>query len=124
MANGLAVVDSAKLAKLFAAAEAYREDGVDALQHYASMKKRPSAFSDVGVWRCGPCSFPPSTQAEAELCLVLSGRLRLTDSESGAVRDLARGDVFFVPKGWRGRWDVLEETTKLFATFKTPGSRL
>merc|ERR1712107_527306 len=28
--------------------------------------------------------------------------------------ELVKGDVFFLPKGWKGRWDVLEDMEKFY----------
>jgi len=67
----------------------------------------------AGVWRCTPCIWEYNFYEENEVMLMLSGRLRLTDSDGNAT-ELTKGDVFYIPRGWSGRWETLETMEKLY----------
>ena len=45
--------------------------------------------------------------------LLLGGRVRITPADGEAV-ELEEGDVLVMPKGWSGRWDVLETVRKFY----------
>lgn len=68
---------------------------------------------DVGVWRCTVGSFVVEDYSIDEVMLLLSGKMRLTDTEGNA-KELSKGDLFFIPKGWNGRWDVIEDMEKVY----------
>lgn len=63
--------------------------------------------STVGAWRV--------QYDEAELCSILAGRVRLTDSRDGTEASYGPGDNFVVPAGFSGIWEVVEPVRKLFA---------
>jgi uncharacterized cupin superfamily protein len=44
---------------------------------------------------------------------VLEGVCFLTNSD-GSSRRIASGDTVVLPKGWSGRWDVIETIRKVF----------
>ncbi|KPG96064.1 hypothetical protein AEQ67_19100 [Pseudomonas sp. RIT-PI-q] len=44
-----------------------------------------------------------------EFCYVRKGVVRFTDS-CGESRDFATDDAFFLPRGFTGRWEVIEAT--------------
>lgn len=67
----------------------------------------------VGVWSCTPCKWVIDFHEENEIMLMLSGRLRITDAD-GIVTELAKGDVFFIPRGWSGLWETVEAMEKLY----------
>ena len=68
---------------------------------------------EAGVWRCSPCIWEYESYDVDEVMLMLSGHLRLTGSD-GKVTELAKGDVFFIPRGWSGKWETLETMEKLY----------
>jgi uncharacterized cupin superfamily protein len=68
---------------------------------------------EVGVWACTPGGWAISHRPDTETVRILSGRARLTDADGLAV-DLGPGDVLVLPKGWSGRWDILEPVRKLY----------
>ena len=68
---------------------------------------------ETGVWRCTEGGWTIASFSVDEVMVILSGRVRLTASD-GTVNELAKGDMFFVPKGWSGRWDTLEEMEKAY----------
>ena len=68
---------------------------------------------DSGVWTCSVGGWDELDYAVDEVMVMVEGRLRLTDA-SGRTEDLSAGDMFFLPKGWAGRWDVLEDMKKIY----------
>ncbi|MER5686348.1 cupin domain-containing protein [Streptomyces sp. NPDC002205] len=53
-----------------------------------------------------------------EICVMVSGRIALVDTEGGR-REFGAGDVFFVPRGFRGTWHTLEPSRKFFFAYLT-----
>ena len=78
---------------------------------YAELAK--SDKLETGVWSATVGGFTIESYSINEIMLMLSGRLRLTDAD-GNVTELGEGDVFYIPKGWKGRWDTLEDMQKLY----------
>jgi uncharacterized cupin superfamily protein len=70
---------------------------------------------DVGVWECTPGGWAIEDRADTETMLLLGGLVRITPVGGDPV-ELGEGDVFVLPKGWSGRWDVLETVRKLYVT--------
>ena len=68
---------------------------------------------EVGVWACTPGGWSITDRPDTETVQILSGRARLTDA-GGRCTELTAGDVLVLPRGWSGRWDVLEPVRKLY----------
>ncbi|MDW3176881.1 MAG: cupin domain-containing protein [Acidimicrobiia bacterium] len=62
--------------------------------------------SEVGVW--DEADYPVD-----EVMVVTKGHLRITNAD-GTVHDLTEGDIFALPKGWAGRWEVIEPMAKIY----------
>lgn len=62
--------------------------------------------SEVGAWRV--------SYDEEELCVLLSGRVRLTE-DGGASREFGPGEAFVIPSGFSGVWETLEPLRKIYA---------
>jgi len=71
----------------------------------------------AGVWECTPGGWNTVNRSASEAMLFLSGRARLTTQGCEPVIFQA-GDTFFLPKGWNGRWEVLETVRKFFVEVK------
>ncbi len=69
---------------------------------------------ETGVWEATVGGWDEDDYPVEEFIVMLSGHLRLTEPD-GTVHDLRRGDVFHLPKGWAGRWDVVEDMQKIYA---------
>jgi uncharacterized cupin superfamily protein len=67
----------------------------------------------VGVWECTPGGWAIENRPDTETVRILAGRARITDA-GGASVELTAGDALVLPKGWSGRWDVLETVRKHF----------
>ena len=68
---------------------------------------------ESGVWTCNVGGWDESDYAVDEVMVMVDGRLRITSSD-GSVNELTAGDIFCLPKGWAGRWDVLEPMKKIY----------
>ena len=68
---------------------------------------------DVGVWECTPGGWAITDRGNTETMMLLAGLVRITPAGGDPV-ELGEGDVFVLPKGWSGRWDVLETVRKFY----------
>lgn len=68
----------------------------------------------VGVWACTPGSWELLDRPDTESIRLLAGRARLTNAADGSSVELGAGDVLVLPKGWSGRWEILEDVRKLY----------
>jgi uncharacterized cupin superfamily protein len=71
----------------------------------------------VGVWECTPGGWTIDDRPDHETVRILAGRARLTNADGSSV-ELAAGDALTLPKGWSGRWDILETVRKFYITAK------
>jgi uncharacterized protein len=82
-----------------------------------------NAFTDsagrfhVGHWQAEP-GILAVDYTETELCVLLEGRVRLTDAE-GSV-EFGPGEAFVIDAGFRGRWESIGRVTKIYAILE-PG---
>ena len=67
----------------------------------------------VGVWECTPGGWAIVNRQNTETMMLLDGLVRITPADGEPV-ELEEGDVFVLPKGWSGRWDVLETVRKFY----------
>jgi uncharacterized cupin superfamily protein len=67
----------------------------------------------VGVWECTPGGWAIESRGDTESGIVLQGRARLTGAD-GQSRQITAGDVYVLPKGWSGRWEILEALRKVY----------
>ncbi len=103
------------IASLRAAAESGGlRTGADAGQ---PMTAYAELFADAGVeagiWSCTPGGWHIEHREDTEVVIILSGSARITD-DGGTPRDVGEGDMFVLPRGWSGRWDILEPVEKLY----------
>ncbi len=70
----------------------------------------------AGIWSSGVGAFRVS-YSEEELCFLLEGRIRLTDS-SGAAREFGPGNAFVIPAGFEGVWETLEPAKKIYTIWQ------
>ncbi len=68
--------------------------------------------SDAGVRRV--------VYTETELCVILEGRVRLTDT-AGKAAEFGAGEAFVVAPGFRGTWELIGRVTKVYAVLE-PGA--
>ena len=66
----------------------------------------------VGIWECTPGGWTIQDRPAHETVQILSGRART--NADGTSTELTTGDVLTLPKGWSGRWDILENVPGAF----------
>lgn len=72
----------------------------------------------VGHWQSEP-GVRRVVCTETELCVILEGRVRLTDA-AGAVAEFGPGEAFVIAPGFRGSWESIGRVTKIYAVLE-PG---
>lgn len=83
-----------------------------------------NGFSDAegrfhaGYWQAEPGRIAVD-YTETELCVLLVGRVRLTDA-AGASADFGPGDAFVIEGGFRGTWESIGRVTKIYAILEPP----
>lgn len=70
----------------------------------------------AGIWESEPGCWEIS-YTENEFCQILAGRSILRDA-NGRERDLNPGDNFVIPCGFKGQWEVLETTRKIYVIYE------
>jgi uncharacterized protein len=72
----------------------------------------PGKTGHFGHWAAGVIT-ARVRYTEAELCMILSGRVRL--EAGGQSEEFGPGDAFVVEPGFEGVWVNLEPVTKIYA---------
>ena len=67
----------------------------------------------IGVWECTPGGWEIRDRPDTETVRIVAGRARLSNADGSGV-DLGPGDLLVLPKGWTGRWDILETVRKVY----------
>lgn len=76
--------------------------------------------SSAGSWWCAQGGWPsPALRATTEIFYVFSGHGSVTDLD-GTRHIFGPGDTVILPKGWSGRWDVLEDIHKVWVVVDHP----
>eukprot|EP00588_Corethron_pennatum_P009009 CAMPEP_0194267468 /NCGR_PEP_ID=MMETSP0169-20130528/1950_1 /TAXON_ID=218684 /ORGANISM="Corethron pennatum, Strain L29A3" /LENGTH=578 /DNA_ID=CAMNT_0039008301 /DNA_START=125 /DNA_END=1861 /DNA_ORIENTATION=+ len=88
--------------------------------HDAAAALGKAGRTSVGSWWCAAGGWPsPTPRATTEVFYVFSGHGCVTDAD-GTRSFMGPGDLVVLPKGWAGRWDVLEDLHKVWATADHP----
>ena len=69
----------------------------------------------VGIWTSTPGLWHVSYQ-ESELCIILSGTVRLT-SQDGKTKEYKAGSNFVIPSGFVGTWETVDTVKKIYAIY-------
>lgn len=79
---------------------------------WCAFQGRASGYT-VGWWagRVGAVDFPATTADE--IVWLAQGRIALTDLEGGRI-EFRAGDSWRLPAGFAGRWETLEDASKLY----------
>jgi len=70
----------------------------------------------AGIWEAEPGCWEVD-YTENEFCRILAGRSILRDGD-GRERVLQKGDNFTIPSGFKGQWEVLETTRKIYVIYQ------
>lgn len=73
----------------------------------------------AGHWQAEPGRIAVR-YTETELCVLLVGRVRLTD-EAGKSVDFGAGDAFVIDAGFTGTWESIGRVTKIYAILDPEG---
>jgi uncharacterized protein len=68
----------------------------------------------VGIWQCAPGSWTITDRPDTESIRLIEGRVRLTNAADGSSVELGPGDALVLPKGWSGRWEILQTARKFY----------
>ena len=68
---------------------------------------------DIGIWECTPGRFTADRSKSSETCHIISGRVEMRGA-NGETRRLGPGDLLVLPMGWKGEWQLLDRTRKLY----------
>ncbi len=70
----------------------------------------------AGLWEAEPGRWRVE-YSEDEFCQILSGHSILHDAQGGQ-QHLRPGDNFVIPAGFRGEWEVMETTRKIYVIYQ------
>ena len=76
----------------------------------------PSEQFFAGIWASDAGAMKVA-YSEEELCVILEGRIRLTDA-SGAAKEFGPGSAFVIPAGFEGVWETLEPVKKIYSIWQ------
>lgn len=79
----------------------------------------PDEALEIGVWECTAGLFTADRSAAAEFCYFLQGRIVMTQLD-GTRRELGPGDAIMLPRGWKGTWEIIEHTRKIYVFLSDP----
>ncbi|GMI23779.1 hypothetical protein TrCOL_g8651 [Triparma columacea] len=68
----------------------------------------------TGIWECEPGEFDVPNRPNVESVMILKGYVKLTDMDSGSVKELRAGDAATLEKGSSVKWEVIETCRKFY----------
>ena len=102
-----------ELIKAGIAGHAVKEINTVTLNHYTD----PTAQFFAGIWQSS-VGAKTVNYTEEEVCVILEGRVRLSDVEGNA-KEFDAGSTFVIPAGFKGIWETLEAVKKIYVTWQT-----
>lgn len=82
------------------------------LNHYTD----PTEQFFAGIWQSS-VGAKTVNYTEEEVCVILEGRVRLTDL-NGNAKEFGAGSTFALPAGFKGTWETLEPVKKVYVIWK------
>jgi uncharacterized cupin superfamily protein len=70
----------------------------------------------AGIWQSSVGAKSVS-YTEEEVCVILEGRVRLTDL-AGNAKEFGAGSTFVLPAGFKGTWETLEAVKKIYVIWQ------
>ena len=70
----------------------------------------------AGIWHSSVGAKSVS-YTEEEVCVILEGRVRLTDLDGNA-KEFGAGNTFVLPAGFKGTWETLEAVKKVYVIWE------
>jgi uncharacterized protein len=71
----------------------------------------------AGIWQSSVGAKSVS-YTEEEVCVILEGRVRLTDLQGNA-KEFGVGSTFVLPAGFKGTWETLEAVKKIYVIWQS-----
>jgi uncharacterized cupin superfamily protein len=102
-----------ELIKAGIAGHAVKEINTVTLNHYTD----PTAQFFAGIWQSS-VGAKTVNYTEEEVCVILEGRVRLSDVEDNA-KEFDAGSTFVIPAGFKGIWETLEAVKKIYVIWQT-----
>ena len=70
----------------------------------------------AGIWQSS-VGAKTVNYTEEEICVILEGRVRLTDL-AGNAKEFGAGSTFALPAGFKGTWETLEAVKKIYVIWQ------
>ncbi len=70
----------------------------------------------AGIWQSS-VGAKTVNYTEEEVCVILEGRVRLTDLQGNA-KEFGAGSTFVLPAGFKGIWETLEAVKKIYVVWQ------
>ena len=70
----------------------------------------------AGIWQSS-VGAKTVDYTEEEICVILEGRVRLTDL-AGNAKEFGAGSTFALPAGFKGTWETLEPVKKVYVIWQ------
>ena len=94
------------------ASDANTKISMKTYNHYTD----PSEQFFAGIWQSSVGAKNVS-YTEEEVCVILEGRVRLTDLDGNA-KEFGAGSTFALPAGFKGTWETLEPVKKIYVIWQ------
>jgi uncharacterized protein len=95
------------------AGHAVKEITTETLNHYTD----PTEQFFAGIWQSS-VGAKTVNYTEEEVCVILEGRVRLTDLQ-GNTKEFGAGSTFVLPSGFKGTWETLEPVKKIYVIWQS-----
>ena len=95
------------------AGHAVKEISMQTHNHYTD----PTEQFFAGIWQSSVGAKSVS-YTEEEVCVIIEGRVRLTDL-SGNAKEFGAGSIFALPAGFKGTWETLEPVKKIYVIWQS-----
>ena len=94
------------------ASDANTKITMETYNHYTD----PSEHFFAGIWHSS-VGAKTVNYTEEEVCVILEGRVRLTDV-NGNAKEFGAGSIFALPAGFKGTWETLEAIKKVYVIWQ------
>lgn len=95
------------------AGHAVTEINTATFNHYTD----PNEQFFAGIWSSS-IGAKSVSYTEEEVCVILEGRVRLTDLQGNA-KEFGAGSAFVLPAGFKGSWETLEAVKKIYVIWQS-----
>jgi uncharacterized protein len=89
-----------------------KEINTETINHYTD----PTEQFFTGIWSSS-VGAKSVNYTEEEVCVILEGRVRLSDLQGNA-KEFGAGSTFVLPAGFKGTWETLEAVKKIYVIWQ------